>query len=73
MEPTKILQIAAATVAGQRGTFVNVYGLDAEGRVWQWSAKLGKWLPHKVKPRTDGDLYDRHVNGNGHEARGGGF
>lgn len=57
MEPTKILQITAATVAGARGTFVNIYGLDTESRVWQWNAKLGKWVPNKVKPREDAVPY----------------
>jgi hypothetical protein len=72
METPKIIHIAAAAVPGERRTFVNVYGLDDQSRVWQWNAKLGRWQPNKLQlqPKT-GNLYDGR-NGD-HEARGGGF
>ena len=70
MDTPKILHITAAAVPGERRTFVNVYGLDDQGRVWQWNAKEGKWYPNKLadKPSRNGPLYDQ---GNGREARNG--
>lgn len=66
----KILQIAAAAVPGERRTFVNVYGLDDQSRVWQWNAKLGRWQPNKLQPKGEtGNLDGRSQNG--HDARGG--
>lgn len=52
----RIIQIAAVAVPGERRTFVNVYGLDEESRVWQWNAKEARWRPHKLeaKPSNNG-------------------
>lgn len=52
--PTKIFQISACAVPGERRTFVNVYGLDEQSRVWQWNAKSGAWEPHKVPEKSAG-------------------
>lgn len=52
----RIIQIAAVAVPGERRTFVNVYGLDEDSRVWQWNAKEARWRPYKIeaKPSSDG-------------------
>lgn len=74
MDTPKIIHIAAAAVPGERRTFVNVYGLDDQSRVWQWNAKLGRWQPNKLQPKGEtGNLYDGRSQGgqNGHDARGG--
>lgn len=50
----RIIQITACAVPGDRKTFVNIYGLDQLGRVWQWNAKDAKWQPHKITPKETG-------------------
>jgi hypothetical protein len=50
--PTRILTIATAVVPGRERSYVNVYGLDEQSRVWQWNAKDAKWVPHKVPERA---------------------
>jgi hypothetical protein len=50
--PQRILHITACAVQGDRRTFVNVYGLDDLGRVWQWNAKVGDWEPNMVRERA---------------------
>lgn len=52
--PTKIYMISACAVPGERRTFVNVYGLDEQSRVWQWNAKSGAWEPHKIPEKSAG-------------------
>jgi hypothetical protein len=47
----RILQITACAVPGERRTFVNIYGLDDQSRVWQWNAKDARWEAHRVRPR----------------------
>ena len=49
---TRIIQIAAVAVPGERRTFVNVYGLDEQSHVWQWNAKEARWRPHKLEARS---------------------
>jgi hypothetical protein len=51
MATPKILQISAVAVPGRERTFVNVYGLDDQSRVWQWNAKDAKWTPHKIEAK----------------------
>jgi len=55
-----IKQITSCAVPGDRKTFVNVYGLDEQSRVWQWNARDAKWEPHKIpeKSRSAGS-FDR--------------
>ncbi len=52
----EIVQITACAVPGERRTFVNIYGLDRQSRVWQWNAKEGKWEPHKIPEKARGDF-----------------
>ena len=47
----RIVQITSCAVPGERRTFVNVYGLDEQSRVWQWNAKTAKWEPNQVRER----------------------
>jgi hypothetical protein len=52
MAAPKIVQLACCAVPGERRTFVNVYGLDDQGRVWQWQATEAKWSPYKITKRA---------------------
>jgi hypothetical protein len=60
----RILQITAVAVPGERRTFVNVYGLDEQSRVWQWNAKDARWTPNKIQQRSS-------ANGSRQQQRGG--
>jgi len=51
--PTKIVQLTAVAVPGERRTFVNVYGLDEQSRVWQWKATEARWAPYKIAKRDN--------------------
>ena len=52
----KITNITAVAVPGDTRTFVNLYGLDDQSRVWQWDATEARWRPFKIvkKARDQG-------------------
>ena len=54
MATPKIVSITSCAVPGRDKTFVNVYGLADDSRVWQWNAKLGAWEPHKIPEKSTG-------------------
>jgi hypothetical protein len=47
-----IVSITAVAVPGDRRTFVNLYGLDDQSRVWQWNATDARWTPYKIAPKS---------------------
>ena len=53
MATPKIVSITSCAVPGRDKTFVNVYGLADDSRVWQWNAKVAQWEPHRIPEKQD--------------------
>ena len=58
----RIVSITAVPVPGDRRTFVNLYGLDEQSRVWQWDATDARWRPFRITPKKDRRSNDRGDN-----------